>query len=54
MEQAIGHCGGSQARTEMFRTSHEDFRGKIKIKQENNKNVNFQEISSSRIQRKYQ
>lgn len=29
MEQAIGHCGGSQARTEMFRTSHEDFRGNI-------------------------
>ena len=24
MEQAVGHCGGSESRTEMFRTSHHD------------------------------
>ena len=22
IEQAVGHCGGSESRTEMFRTSH--------------------------------
>ena len=22
VEQAVGHCGGSESRTEMFRTSH--------------------------------
>ena len=32
MEQAVGHCGGSEARTEMFRTSHQDSKGKNSCK----------------------
>ena len=32
MEQAVGHCGGSEARTEMFRTSHQDSKGKNSYK----------------------
>ena len=29
IEQAVGHCGGSEARTEMFRTSHHDKHGNV-------------------------
>lgn len=29
IEQAVGHCGGSEARTEMFRTSHHDKQGNV-------------------------
>ena len=29
LEQAVGRCGGSEARTEMFRTSHHDTRGHV-------------------------
>merc|ERR1712038_667902 len=27
IEQAVGHCDGNEARTEMFRTSHQDSKG---------------------------
>ena len=29
LEQAVGHCGHSTVRTEMFRTSHQDRHGNI-------------------------
>ena len=29
IEQAVGHCGGSEARTEMFRTSHHNNLGEL-------------------------
>ena len=29
IEQAVGHCDGNEARTEMFRTSHQDSKGNI-------------------------
>ena len=29
IEQAVGHCGGSEAKTEMIRLSHQDTYGNI-------------------------
>ena len=29
IEQAVGHCGGSEAKTEMIRLSHQDTFGNI-------------------------
>ena len=29
LEQAVGYCGGSTVRTEMFRTTHQDSEGNI-------------------------
>ena len=29
LEQAVGHCGHSTVRTEMFRTSHQDRHGNV-------------------------
>ena len=29
MEQAVGKCGGSEARTEMFRVTHQDKAGNV-------------------------
>ena len=29
IEQAVGHCDGNEAKTEMFRTSHQDSKGNV-------------------------
>ena len=31
IEQAVGHCGDSESRTEMFRTSHYNSMGELVI-----------------------
>lgn len=33
VEQAVGHCGGSESRTEMFRTSHYSATGHLMFRE---------------------
>ena len=33
IEQAVGHCGGSESRTEMFRTSHYNYTGHLVLRE---------------------
>ena len=39
LEQAVGYCGGSTVRTEMFRTSHQDSEGNIVFQKVERKGV---------------
>ena len=49
IEQAVGHCGGSEARTEMFRTSHHDRQGNVVFQEEWKYKREPQSVSSSKL-----
>ena len=47
LEQAVGYCGGSTVRTEMFRTTHQDSEGNIVFQKVDRRGVDGKEKHAS-------
>ena len=47
IEQTVGFCDGSEARTEMFRTSHQDSEGNIVFQKVERRGVDGKEKHAS-------